>query len=48
MYYRVHNADGRSVSQGEFPAIETSGTSLFVYGMAWGVNNGLLAAADYR
>lgn len=26
---------------------ETSGTALFVYGMAWGVNNGLLSAKKY-
>lgn len=26
---------------------ETSGTALFVYGMAWGVNNGLLDRAEY-
>ena len=28
---------------GQFPSIETSGTSLFVFGLAWGVNNGVLA-----
>lgn len=27
---------------------ETSGTALFVYGMAWGINNGLLDANTYR
>ena len=26
----------------QFPSIETSGTSLFVFGLAWGVNNGVL------
>ncbi|WP_303921434.1 glycoside hydrolase family 105 protein [Draconibacterium sediminis] len=26
---------------------ETTGTSLFVYGMAWGVNNGILSAKKY-
>ncbi len=26
---------------------ETSGTALFVYGMAWGVNNGMLSAKKY-
>lgn len=31
----------------EFPSIETSGTSLFVFGLAWGINNGLLSSADY-
>jgi rhamnogalacturonyl hydrolase YesR len=27
---------------------ETSGTGFYVYGLAWGVNRGLLDAADYR
>ncbi|HEU4780561.1 MAG TPA: glycoside hydrolase family 88 protein [Steroidobacteraceae bacterium] len=27
---------------------ETSGTGFYVYGLAWGVNRGLLAAGDYR
>jgi rhamnogalacturonyl hydrolase YesR len=27
---------------------ETSGTAFFVYGIAWGINNGVLPAADYR
>jgi unsaturated rhamnogalacturonyl hydrolase len=27
---------------------ETSGTSLFVYGMAWGINNGYLDAKKYQ
>ena len=31
----------------QFPQIETSGTSLNVFGLAWGVNHGLLAASDY-
>lgn len=30
-----------------FGGKETSGTALFVYGMAWGVNNGLLKAKKY-
>jgi len=30
-----------------FGGKETSGTALFVYGMAWGVNNGLLSANKY-
>jgi len=30
-----------------FGGEETSGTALFVYGMAWGVNNGLLNAKKY-
>ena len=31
----------------QFGGPELTGTSLFTYGMAWGVNNGLLAKADY-
>jgi rhamnogalacturonyl hydrolase YesR len=27
---------------------ETSGTGFYVYGLAWGVNRGLLAADEYR
>ena len=27
---------------------ETSGTALFLYGMSWGIRNGLLKAKDYR
>lgn len=30
-----------------FPAPESSGTAFFVYGMAWGINNGLLEKQDY-
>ncbi|HUJ71360.1 MAG TPA: glycoside hydrolase family 88 protein, partial [Verrucomicrobiae bacterium] len=30
-----------------YPNPETSGTGLFTYGLAWGVRNGLLPAADY-
>jgi len=30
-----------------FGGKETSGTALFVYGMAWGVNNGLLSSKKY-
>ncbi len=30
-----------------FPGPETSGSAFFVYGMAWGVNNGFLPAATY-
>ncbi|MBN1760531.1 MAG: glycoside hydrolase family 88 protein [Chitinispirillaceae bacterium] len=30
-----------------FGGPEVTGTGLFVYGMAWGINNGLLNAADY-
>lgn len=31
-----------------FGGKETSGTALFVYGMAWGVNNGLIDAKTYK
>ncbi|WP_235934155.1 glycoside hydrolase family 88/105 protein [Sunxiuqinia indica] len=31
-----------------FGGKETTGTALFVYGMAWGVNNGLLKASKYK
>jgi rhamnogalacturonyl hydrolase YesR len=31
-----------------YPIKETSGTSFFVFGMAWGVNNGLLDRATYE
>lgn len=31
-----------------FGGKETSGTALFVYGMAWGVNNGVIPAATYQ
>jgi len=30
-----------------YPGPETSGTALFVYGMAWGINNGLLSKSTY-
>jgi Predicted unsaturated glucuronyl hydrolase involved in regulation of bacterial surface properties, and related proteins len=30
-----------------FGGKETTGTSLFVYGMAWGIRNGLLSEAEY-
>lgn len=30
-----------------FGGRETTGTSLFVYGMAWGINNGLLSGEEY-
>ena len=30
-----------------YPGPETSGTALFVYGMAWGINNGLLSRSTY-
>lgn len=31
----------------DFGGKETTGTALFVYGFAWGINNGLLEAKDY-
>jgi unsaturated rhamnogalacturonyl hydrolase len=31
-----------------YPGPETSGTALFVYGMAWGINNGLLDKTTYE
>jgi unsaturated rhamnogalacturonyl hydrolase len=31
-----------------YPGPETSGTALFVYGMAWGINNGLLDETIYK
>ena len=31
----------------EFPSPETSGTAFYCYGMAWGINNGLLPRATY-
>lgn len=31
-----------------FGGIESSGTSLFVYGMAWGIRKGLLPESEYR
>jgi rhamnogalacturonyl hydrolase YesR len=34
--------DGKS-----YPTPETSGTSFFTFGMAWGINNGLLDKSDY-
>lgn len=30
-----------------YPTPETSGTSFFVYGLAWGINNGILDREDY-
>lgn len=31
----------------QYPTPETSGTSFFVYGLSWGMNNGLLAKNEY-
>ncbi len=33
---------------GHYPGPETSGTALFVYGMAWGMNHGLLSTTTYK
>jgi len=32
----------------DFPYKETSGTGFFVYGLAWGINNGLLDKNEYK
>ena len=37
----LHDAD-------HFGGKETSGTALFVYGMAWGINNGFISSATYK
>jgi rhamnogalacturonyl hydrolase YesR len=47
----VQKADGYwapSLLGAENSPAETSGTGFFVYGLAWGVNRGLLPAAEYR
>lgn len=31
-----------------YPQVETSGTSFFTFGLAWGINNGLLDSEEYR
>ncbi len=36
------------LSQDEYPTPETSGTSFFTFGLAWGVNRGLLDRAIYQ
>jgi rhamnogalacturonyl hydrolase YesR len=33
---------------GHYPGPETSGTALFVYGIAWGINKGLLSKTTYK
>ena len=49
---QLQRADGlwpASLLDGEvYPQPETSGSALFVYAMAWGVNQGVLDAATYR
>ncbi|MFY0624704.1 MAG: glycoside hydrolase family 88 protein [Reichenbachiella sp.] len=32
----------------DYPSIETSGTSFFAFGLAWGINNGFLDQATYE
>ncbi len=32
----------------DYPNIETSGTSFFTFGIAWGINNGLLEKSEYE
>lgn len=48
---KVQGSDGmwRSnlLDAGQFSNPETTGTSLYTFGMAWGVNNGVLDAATY-
>ena len=36
------------VSNAVYPNPEMTGTALFLYGMAWGINNGLLKDKEYR
>jgi rhamnogalacturonyl hydrolase YesR len=33
--------------ESDYPNLETSGTSFFTYGLAWGINQGLLDAEEY-
>jgi rhamnogalacturonyl hydrolase YesR len=48
----VQRADGfwnmSLADPNHYPGPETSGTALFVYGMAWGMNNGLLSKTTYE
>lgn len=37
-----------SLVSSNYEGKELTGSSLFLYGMAWGINNGLLKAKDYR
>lgn len=37
-----------SLASTNYAMTETSGTALFLYGMSWGIRNGLLKAKDYR
>jgi rhamnogalacturonyl hydrolase YesR len=49
---KVQNADGLWRSNlsnpGQFPNPETSGTGFFTFGIAWGVNHGILDKATYQ
>ena len=50
--YKVQRKDGfwnaSLHDPGNYGGKETTGTSLFVYGMAWGINEGYLPAEKYR
>ncbi|MDO6738721.1 glycoside hydrolase family 105 protein [Wenyingzhuangia sp. 2_MG-2023] len=35
-------------SESDFPNMETSGTAFFTFGLAWGINNGVLDAKEYE
>ena len=49
---KCQHADGfwhaSLVSDAEYPTPEMTGTALFLYGMAWGIQKGLLKAKTYR
>ncbi len=48
---KLQNADGlwrTSLLDPQDPQGESSGTAFFVYGMAWGINRGLLPAESFR
>jgi len=49
---RIQGEDGlwRSslLDPGEYPIPESSGSGFFVYGLAWGLNNGVLDSATYQ
>jgi rhamnogalacturonyl hydrolase YesR len=36
------------LGQDKYPTPETSGTSFFTFGLAWGINHGLLDAETYQ
>ena len=47
-YQREDGFWNPSLVSSNYAMTETSGTALFLYGMAWGIRNGLLKAKDYR